>query len=252
MRTLPVYLACIAILVALGLEIGARFLPVPAMPPDPAMFETLDDEDREAAQEQFARQSRDAERPPGLALPALALLDGLLAWTGFLFATATVMAQGWHSRLRAVAMLLVCLAVIAAAVLMVMAAIAKLTLMLSLLLAAPFGTIAYLAVFGGFNSGGVLAMLGAATLCRALFIGLLLVASWRYLENKTLMLLTGTGFLGGFLIGLVFAFLPGILHSIGDAVAAIVLAIMALVWAIVLLLRSLPGLIKLLRVDRLA
>lgn len=252
MRNLPVILACLAILVAVGLEIGARFLPVPAMAPDPAMFQAMDEEDREAARAQFDEQSRDAERPPGLALPALALLDGLLAWTGFLFATATVMAQGWHSRLRAVATVVVCLAVIGTAVAMLLAAVGKLTLMLSLLLAAPFGTIAYLAVYGGFNSGAVLAMLGAATLCRALFIGLLLVASWRYLENKTLMLLTGTGFLGGFVVGGLFALLPGILHSVGDAVSAIVLAVLGLVWAVVLLLMSLPALIKLLRVDRLA
>ncbi len=251
MRTWPVHLALVAILVALGLEIGARFLPVPVMPPDEAMFETMDEEDRDAARAQFAEQSEGAERPPGLALPALATVDGLLAWTGLLFATATVMAQGWHSRIRTVATILVCLSVMGAAGLMLMAAIAKLTLMLSLLLAVPFGTIAYLAVYGSFSSGPVLAMLAGATLCRGLFIGLLLFASWRYVENKVLMLLTATGFLGGFVIGLLLSFLPGILHSIGDAVGAIVLAILGLVWAVVLLLMSLPGLIKLLRVDRL-
>ena len=217
---LPLILAFAAILVAVAAELGSRWI--------------------------------GAETPPGLALPALALVDGLLAWTGLLLASATVLSQDWHSRLRILLTILLCLVLLLGAVVMIRAAFGKLMLMVSLILAVPFGPIAYAALFGRFETAGVMAALSVATLARASFLGLLLLASWRYLGNRTLVLLTATGFLGGLVISATFAFLPGVLHSIGDAVCAILLGIIAFVWALVLLVRSLPGLVKLLRVDRLA
>jgi hypothetical protein len=220
MPRLPLVLAFVAILVAVLVEVGSLLFGTP--------------------------------RAPGLAVPALAIVDGLLAYTAFLLVSAIVLPQNWHSRARAITTVVLCIVLLIFAFLLILVAVAALVLMISLLLAFPFGPAIYLALFGSFESGKVLAALSVASFCRAAFVILLLVASWRYLKNKTLMLLAGTGFLGGFIVTFLFGFLPGLLHSIADAASAIVIGILAFVWALILLVRSLPALLQVLRLDRLA
>lgn len=250
MRRLLVWLAFAAILMAVLAEIGGPFLlPAGGEGAGAAIqktIEALPEEERAEAARQLAAQSG-REAPPGLASRALAGVDFLLLWTAFLFASATAISPEVHARVRAIATPLVCLMAAILLVVLIFLALGRLIMLLTLLLSAPFGTIVYLAVYGGFGTGAVLASLGAASLFRALFIGFLLASSWRYINNWTLLLITGTGFLCTVIAGVVFGLLPGILHAIGDAALALLFAIFALVWALILLVRSIPGLTATLR-----
>ena len=248
-RPLLVWLALAAVLLAALAELGGPLLGRPGdarAAVDEFIAGTFPDEEaRDEARTRAAAQ--DGEAPPGLSSRALAALDLLLVWSALLLATATVSPRAWHARLRSVLTPVVCVLAALGCLALALAAVARLVLLLSLLLSPPFGTIAYLVVYGGFPTGALTAALGAAALLRAVFAGLLLASSWRYLRNRTLVALTATAFLCTAVAGLVLGLLPGILHAIADAALAILFAVLALVWAVILLLTSLPGLLALVR-----
>lgn len=189
----------------------------------------------------------DPDAPPGLAIRALALVDGLVLWTVGLFASATLMRQSLHTRIRAIATPIFCLIVLIVAIVMIIAAIGTLMLMLSLLLSVPFGTIVYLILFGSFRTGVLVGTLGVVSFLRGLGLLLLLGSSWRYLKNKSLILMIGTGYLCGIIAGFALGLTPGIVHAIVDAVLAILFSVFAAIWALILLIRSLPGITAVVR-----
>lgn len=226
-------------LVLLGLLAGPLLAP-PGAPIAPDLA-GLDAEDRAYAarlQQSFAT----AEDPAALSPASLALVDGLALWTVALFASATLIPQSLHARIRALATPLLCLLVLVLSIVVILAALAALMAMLTLFLAVPFGTIVYLAIFGTFATGGVLASLAFATLFRFAALVCLALSSWRFLQNKTLIALIATGYGLALLSGLVFAWLPGLLHAIADAALAIGIGIVAAIWSLILFLRSIPGL----------
>jgi hypothetical protein len=135
---------------------------------------------------------------------------------------------------------------------MLFGAISLLLLMVSLFTAVPFGTIAYLAIWGFFNRGGASATLGllmtfkvAACICLAL-------AHPRFLQNKGLVLLVLTSLLAGAIVSVLHGWVPGILVSITDAIGAIVVAILGLIWAVVLLIGALVSIFRVLKLKRTA
>lgn len=206
----------------------------------------LSEDEREDAQRKQAGLG-DPDAPPGLAIRALALVDGLVLWTVGLFASATLMRQSLHTRIRAIATPVFCLIVLILAIVMIIAAIGSLMLMLSLLLSVPFGTIVYLILFGSFRTGLLVSTLGVVSFLRAAGLLLLLGSSWRYLKNKSLILMIGTGYLCGIITGFALGLTPGIVHAIVDAVLAIIFGILAAIWALILLIRSLPGITAVVR-----
>ncbi|WP_208348312.1 hypothetical protein [Pseudaestuariivita rosea] len=247
LRKIPLWIAFVLTLLLVGIEIGAQFLPMPSEGSNVAFIQDLEtEEERDQARRQFAADSS-PDRPPGMATSSIALIDGLLLWTMLMLVTSGVISQGVHNKLRAIATPIVTLIFLIISLIVLILAIVKLMLMLSLLLAVPFGTIVYMIIFASFNTGAVTIAVGLITLLRAVAFVLLLVSSWRYLKNKTLVFIVITGFLIGLLMGIVFALLPGMLHSIGDAVLAIIIAILGLIWALILFIRSLPGILSLVR-----
>ncbi|MEM6477792.1 MAG: hypothetical protein AAF647_01975 [Pseudomonadota bacterium] len=196
----------------------------------------------------FATRFTEQSAAAGLAIPALALVDGLLLWLVITLVTSTVMPAPLHSKVRALLTPFIYLAALILALVALTAAILKLVLMLSLLVALPFGPLVYLAVFGSFATNGVTLVIGVVTLLRAGALICLFLSSWRYLKNKTLVFTAATGFVCGLLVGLVFALLPGLLHSVGDAILAIVFSIFALIWALIMFIRSIPTLLSLIRI----
>ena len=61
--------------------------------------------------------------------------------------------------------------------------------MVSLLLAPPFGPIAYLALWGGFDTDGATVALGLTMLLKLAFAACLVLAHQRFLQNKGLVVL---------------------------------------------------------------
>ncbi|NSX55750.1 hypothetical protein [Parasulfitobacter algicola] len=246
-RKVLVWIAFVLTLLLVGVEIGARFLPMPQVSAPTQFIQDLPEEDRAEARRQHIAKAG-ADKPPGLAAPSLALIDGIFLWTTFMMALSTLGFRGWHNKFRAIATPILMLILLIVSIIMLIFAIIKLILMLSLLMAVPFGTIVYLAIFGSFNTGGVTIMLGIATFLRAAAFVLLLISSWRYLKNKTLVFNVIAAFLCGIILGFIFALLPGLLHSIGDAIGAIIILIIALIWALILFIRSIPGILSIVRV----
>jgi hypothetical protein len=203
----------------------------------------LDDEQRQALLEQDA--------PPGVAIRTMALVDGLLLFTVGLIGLSLLVRERLHGRIQGVITLIVSLLVLIGAIMLIlMALLPFLLLMVGLLLAAPFGTLTYLALYGFFNRGGASILLGLLMTLKLGFAVCMLLAQQRFLQNKGLVFLILTSILCVVIVGLLHGIVPGFLVSITDALAAIVLAILAAIWALVLLIGSLGSVIKALRVDR--
>ena len=186
---------------------------------------------------------------PGLGIPYLALLDGLILFTVSLMGLSLLLPERIHGRLQGVATFVVSLLLLLLAIAMIFMAIGLLMLMVSLLLAVPFGTIAYLAAYADFRVGAAQITLGSLMALKIAFAVLLVLAHQRFLENKGLVLIILTSLLANIIIAFLHAF-PRILVSITDGIGAIVVGILAAIWALVFLIGSIPAVIKALRVDR--
>lgn len=186
---------------------------------------------------------------PGLGIPYLALLDGLILFTVGLMGLSLLLPERVHGRLQGIATFIVSLLLLILAIAMIFVAIGLLMLMVSLLLAVPFGTIAYLAAYADFKVGAAQITLGSLMTFKIAFAVLLVLAHQRFLENKGLVLIVLTSLLANVIIAFLHAF-PRFLVSITDGIGAIIIGILAAIWAIVFLIGSIPAVIKALRVDR--
>jgi len=180
----------------------------------------------------------------GLGIPYSPLLDGLLFFTVLLIAVGLLLPERLTGRIQGVATLVVSLFVAILSVVLVLAAVAALIEMLTLLVAVPFGTIVYLILFGTFNRSGAAIALSLIMTLKLAFAVLLVLAHQRFLENKGLVLLILTSLAATLAISFLQGLVPGFLVSVTDAIAAILVGILALVWAVWFLLGSLPAIVK--------
>ena len=130
------------------------------------------------------------------------------------------------------------------AIVLLIVAIGELLLMVTLLLAIPFGTIAYLILWGAFPRGQADVLLSLLMFLKLVFAGALLLAQQRFIQNKGLVALTLTSLLCNVVAAFLQGLVPLILVSILDDVAAIVFAIVGIIWAVVLLIGSIPAIVK--------
>ena len=180
----------------------------------------------------------------GMGIPYLSLLDGLLAFTISLIACSLLIPERVQGRIQGVATLIVSLIVITLGIAQIFTALGKLFLMLGLLLAPIFGTIAYLIIFAGFPRGEAAFSLSLLMTLKLFFAGFLVFSHQRFLQNKGLVLLTLCSFIATIIVSFLHGFVPGFLVSITDAIAAIVVSIIAIVWAIVFLVGSIISMVK--------
>jgi len=246
----------IAALVALGLcvlvELGASLvLPRPvASPADlQASLQSEGVEDEVDLQELLSVQ-KDNPPTPGMGIAYLALVDGLFLLTLGLMGASLLIPERVHGQVQGVVSLVGAIIALLAGIAMLLAAIGLLLLMVSLLTAVPFGTIAYLAVWGFFNRGGAAATLGLLMTLKVSASISLALAHPRFLQNKGLVLLYLTSLLATALVSLLHGWVPLILVSITDALGAIVVAILGLLWAVVLRLGSLVSIFRVLKLKR--
>ncbi|PTL84218.1 hypothetical protein [Vitiosangium sp. GDMCC 1.1324] len=248
----------IAALVLLGLcvliEVGASILlprPVASSSDIEASLRSEGAQGDVSVQDVLAMQSKNPPTP-GMGIPYLALVDGLLLLTLGLMGASLLIPERVHGQLQGVVSLVGAIVALLAGITMLVAAIGLLLLMVSLFTAVPFGTIAYLAIWGFFNRGGAAATLGllmtlkvAASVCLAL-------AHPRFLQNKGLVLLVLTSLLAGAVVSLLHGWVPIILVSITDAIGAIIVAILGIIWAVVLFIGALVSILRVLKLKRTA
>ena len=187
--------------------------------------------------------TKDFDRP-GYGVQYLVFVDAFLFYVSLLIGLALIIPERIQGRLQGIATLIIsffgCLGIIAA----IIFALIFLLVLVTLLLAPIFGTIAYLAIYGDFDRSGANITLSLIMLLKIGYCIFLVLAHQRFLQNKSLVLLTLTSLLANIIISFLHNFVPGVLVSITDAVGAIVVAILALIWAIVFLIGSIIAIVK--------
>lgn len=187
---------------------------------------------------------------PGFGIAYMAFLDGILLFTVGLVGMGMLLPDRVQGRIQGVMTLVFSLLILFGAIGMIMVAIGLLMLMVGLLMAIPFGTIAYMIGFADFDTGAARATLGTLMLLKVAFAVLLVLAHQRFLQNKGLVILILCSIVANIIVTFLHGIVPGFLVSITDDIAAIVVAIIAVVWAVIFLIGSIPSVIKALRVDK--
>jgi hypothetical protein len=186
---------------------------------------------------------------PGLGIPYLALVDGILLFVLLLHGLAKfqLVPPSIFGMVQGLLTLVLMLLMLIASIILIYVAILLVTLMITLLLAVPFGTIAYFAAFADFDLVPARATLG---LVMALKLGAVVCLFLSQRTFKGLLLLLLTSLLVNILVSFLHGLVPGFLVSILDGVAAIIIAVLAAIWALVKLIGSIPGVVMGLRADR--
>ncbi len=188
--------------------------------------------------------SADVANAPGFAIKYLALLDGIVLYSLIWMALGLFLPRAITGRAQGIITLVLSLFALVGTIFLIIAAFVLLMLMVSLLLAIPFGTIAYFAAWGHFAVSAAAATLALAMLVKLMFCVFLVLAHQRFLENKGLVILTAVSLGLTWVTGFVHALLPNFLVSIGDALVALVIAVIAAIWLLVLLIGSIIATVK--------
>lgn len=190
----------------------------------------------------------DVDEPPGRGIPYLALIDAILLYTVALMGVSLVMPERLHGRIQGILTLVASIVLILVALVLLIIAFVELMVMIALFFSAPFGTIAYLALWGFFPRGDAAVLLSLLMFLKLVFVVMLLLAQQRFLQNKGLVALVLTSLVANLVVAFLHGFVPIILVSIVDDIAAIVFAILGIIWGIVLLIGSIPAIVKAIRV----
>jgi len=185
-----------------------------------------------------------ASAPPGRAISYLALVDVIGLFTIALMGAGMVFPQRLVGRLQGIVTLIGSIVLILTALVLLVIAIAEVLLMVTLFLAFPFGTIAYLIIWGFFPRGEAAVVLSLLMFLKLVFAGALVAAQQRFIQNKGLVALVLTSLVCNLVAAFLHGLVPVILVSILDDIGAIVFAIVAIIWAIILLIGSIPAIVK--------
>jgi hypothetical protein len=172
------------------------------------------------------------DKPPGRAIPAMALLDGVLLLITALWAVDVLLGSNVYAVASAPTTCVVSLLLTISSIITIIVALVFLLLMVGLLLAVPFGTLAYLALYGFFNRGGAAGALGLIMTLKIAYLICLVIAQPDILRRPSIILLAFTSLLANVIISFLHGLVPGFLVSITDDVAAIVMGILAVIWAL--------------------
>lgn len=187
------------------------------------------------------------EEPPGRGITYLALIDVVVLYTLALMGASLVVPERLMGRVQGVVTLVGSIVLIIVGLIMAIVALVELLVMIALFTAAPFGTIAYLALWGFFPRGDAAAVLSLILFLKFVALGCLVLAHQRFLRFKRLLVLIGTSLVCNLLVAFLHGLMPIILVAILDNIAAIIVAIVAIIWAIVLLIGSIPSIVSTIR-----
>ncbi len=257
LRRWALWLAVLAILLAVLACIGAGFFISP--PPLGDRIATLVsnpsslpdglsvDDLAELSADSF---NPDAADPPGLGIPYLALPNGLLLLVVGLIALPLLVGNRVGALVNGIASLIGGLIAVIAGIGMAILAITQLVLMVTLFLAVPFGTLAYLATFGFFDVSTSAAVLGLVMFLQLATIVFVVIAQPKFLGNKRLVFFLLLVVVLSFVTMLLHSIVPTILVSITDAIAAIVIAVVGVIWGLMMLIGAVVALVKQLNLGR--
>jgi hypothetical protein len=180
---------------------------------------------------------------PGIGIPYLALVDGVVLFTVGLIGLSLVMKQSTEARVQGCLTLIFGILLLLLGVILLIVAITFLFYLLGLL-GSVFGIVVYIALYAFFNKGGALATLGLLMALKLGFGGSMLAAQQGFIKNKGLVLLVLTSLVANLIVAFLIGLVPLFLDSITDAIGGIVVAIIALIWTIILLIGGIVGVLK--------
>ena len=184
---------------------------------------------------------------PGYGIPYMAVLDGMVLFTVILITTPLILTDQVQGRIQGCATLILAILLILASIAMIIAAIIFLLLMVALLLAIPFGTLVYLAIYGFFDGSGASKVLSLLMFLKIVFAICLVLAQQRFLQNRGLVLIVISSLVANVVVSFLQGFVPGILVSITDDIAGIIVAACGCIWWILALIGAIPAILKALR-----
>lgn len=190
------------------------------------------------------------EDPPGLAIPTLALINGLLLLIMILTSLPLLVGDRATGTVQGVISIIGGLIGLIAGVVAAIVAFTAMLLMVSLLLAVPFGTLAYLATFGSFDTSGAGAITAMMIMLQVIAFVCLILAQQRFLASRGLVLLFATALLLTVVTGLLHSLVPSILVSITDALGALIIGIVGAIWSLVILIGGIIGAVRLLQLGK--
>jgi len=181
---------------------------------------------------------------PGYGIMYMSFIDGLLLYVTILILLALLVPEKIQGRIQGIVTLIVsffgCLGAIASC----FTALIFLLVMVTMLLAPIFGTIAYFIIYGHFDRSGAAVTLSIIMTLKIAFVVLMLLAHQKFIENKSLVLLILTSLLCSLIVSFLHNFLPIFLVSITDAVGGIIVAIIAIIWLIIFLIMAIISVVK--------
>lgn len=184
---------------------------------------------------------------PGWGIRYLAILDLLLLYTVITMGLSLIIPRAVVGRLQGIVALVLSFFGCLGTIVMAFLALTMLILMVTLLVAVPFGTIAYMVAWGDFPVGKAEGTLALIMFLKLVFCGLLILAEQRFLQNKGIVILSAASLGATWLVGFLIGFPPVFLVSIADVIGALVISIVGIIWLILLLIGSILSLIAVLR-----
>jgi hypothetical protein len=184
------------------------------------------------------------DRAPGIGILYMALLDAVVLFTIGLMGISLIIPEGIQGRLQGCASCIFAVLLILGSLLLCFLGLQLVTLMVSLLLSFPFGTIAYMVIYGHFDRNAAAVILGLLMMLKLGFAVCLLLAHQRFLQNKGLVLLVATSLLANVILGFLHGFVPRFLVSITDGIGGIIMAILAIIWAIFLVVGAIIAIVR--------
>ena len=180
---------------------------------------------------------------PGLGIPSLAALDALVVLT-IVITTLVALEVPGVGRITGIASVIVSFLGCLGSLILLFVTIAMLLLMIGLLLAVPFGTAVYMAMYGSFPRGTAGATLALVVLLKLAGLFCLVLGSAQVLKSKMLVFLFACTIGLTLLLSFLHGFPPGVLASITDAIGAIIAFIVAIIWAIIYFIVGIMSVIK--------
>lgn len=170
----------------------------------------------------------------GFGVESLQFVDVFLLFSIALMTVALVVPESIQAKVQGILTLIFAIILILMAIVKVFVVIAKLITMVAMLLSFPFGTLAYMIIFGSFPRSGALAVLSLIFILKVIFGVLLILAHQGFLKDWRTIVFVLLAFIGNFIVAFLYGIVPGFLVSITDAIAAIVLIIISIIIAIIL------------------
>ena len=267
LRKLPFVLALVAIALVVGIELGLSLL-TSVLPDEKTIADALFDERiraeeksdnkpdadqrREIREDAEAQAKEIAGKParPGMGIPYLAFVDGLVLFTALMMGASLIIPERVWGRVHGVVRLIVMIVIIFAAILLIVLALVMLLLRFGLFIAAPFGTLAYIAIWGFFDRGGAQVTLSMLLGLKIAFGVLLLLAQQRFALHKGMVALFLSSLLANVIVSFLHGLVPRVMVSITDALAAVVLGIFGAIWALIMAIGALVAVVKSIRLEK--